>query len=254
MTGTESCGAGYCAGPRFGRTPGIRPFGRSLLVPILLALLLVLLPLSLSRVSAQTPVPPRPYEGGITIELWTTEDTIIHGAEAAPERRLLEEARYTLSGLIYGWDFSYTPGDARRDVPERFELEPLGLVPWGSPGLRVRDLRALEGRLHGQIDYSFSESERARLRQWESFTTGRSSGTGRGDLYAGTPGKIDAIENALHQAVRNYLRGRYPNRPREATGSIAFVRPPRIRIVSGEYEALVTIVIDLHDVRDYLVF
>lgn len=230
-------------------------------LPVLL-LFLVLLPsfgtprgtAGLSIASAQTPTPPRPYEGGITLELWTTEDSIIHGDESSPERRLLAEAQYTLSGLVYGWDFSYTPGDAQRSVAERFELEQVGLVPWGSPGLRVRDLRAVEGTLHGQIDYSFSAPEQARLREWASFTSARASGTGRGDLLQGTPGKITAIEGAVHQAVRAYLRSRFPNRPREATGSVAFVRPPRIRIVSGEYEAQVTVAIDLRDVRDYLVF
>lgn len=219
-------------------------------LPVFLAILVIIVP----DVPAQTPIPPRPYDGGITLDIWTTEDRIIHGEESTPERRLLEEARYTLSGLIYGWDFSYTPRDPQRQVSERFDLAPISQVPWGSPGLRVRDLRALEGTLYGQIDYTFSPNEIAHLSQWNSFATARSSGTGNGPLLDGAGGKIRAIENGIHQAVREYLRGRFPNRPREVTGAVALARPPRVRTVSGEYEATVTVVIDIRDVRDYLTF
>ena len=218
--------------------------------PVLLALVISVAPVA----RTQTPIPPRPYDGGITLDLWTTEDRIIHGEDSTPERRLLEEARYTLSGLIYGWDFSYTPGDPQRQVTERFDLVPISHVPWGSSGLRVRDLRALEGTLYGQIDYTFSRDEMARLSQWASYATIRASGSGTGPLLEGATGKIRAIENAIHRAVREYLRSRYPNRPREVTGAVALARPPRVRTVSGEYEAMVTVAIEVRDVRNYLTF
>lgn len=217
-------------------------------------LFVLLVPTATFPVAAQTPTPPRPYDGGITLEVWTTEDRIIHSDESTPEQRLLREAQYTLSGIIYGWDFSYTPADRRRRVAERFELEWIGQVRWGSPGLRVRDLRAIEGSLYGQIDYTFCPTEQARIDQWSSLSTARASGMGSGDLLDGTVGKTTAIENAVHHAMREYLRSRYPNRPREATGTVALAGPPRIRTVTGEYEARVTIAIDLHEVRDYLVF
>jgi hypothetical protein len=221
---------------------------------LLTAFIPLILPFVLHEAAAQTPTPPRPYEGGITLELWTTEDRIIHGEETTPEQRLLREARYTLSGIIYGWEFSYVPGDQARRVAEWFELDPIAEVPWGSPGLSVRDLRALEGTLHGQIDYTFSRIERAHLSQWSSFTSSRGSGSGSGPLLDGLPGKIEAIEAAIHHAVREYLRSRYPNRPREVTGRVALLGPPRVRAAAGEYHARVTIAIEVREVLDYEVF
>lgn len=214
----------------------------------------VVLFLFLSEAAAQTPVPPRPYDGGVTLELWTTEDRIIHGEESTPEQRLLQEARYTLSGIIYGWEFSYVPGDRARRVAEWFELDPIAEVPWGNPGLRVRDVRAVEGTLYGQIDYTFSRIEQAHLSQWSSFTSSRGSGSGSGPLLDGSAGKIEAIEAAIHHAVREYLRSRYPNRPREVTGRVALLGPPRVRAAAGEYHARVTIAIEIRDVLDYEVF
>ncbi|MFQ3621364.1 MAG: hypothetical protein SNJ78_10540, partial [Spirochaetales bacterium] len=38
--------------------------------------------------------------------------------------RILEEARYVFSGMVYGFVFSYTPSDKARRVEEEFLLEP----------------------------------------------------------------------------------------------------------------------------------
>ncbi len=55
------------------------------------------------------------------------------------EKTLLEQARVLLSGMVYGWSFSYIPGDKARRVEESFVLTPLAQIPWGSPRLRVTE-------------------------------------------------------------------------------------------------------------------
>ncbi|SIQ15677.1 hypothetical protein SAMN05920897_104162 [Alkalispirochaeta americana] len=190
----------------------------------------------------------------ITLEIWTIEDTLIHQDGSSPEERLLREARYTLSGMIYGWDFSYTPGDRLRQVEELFHLEPLGTVPWGAPELRLRETRVRDGTRYGQFDYRLPPEAQAHRSQWESFASLHSSGTARADLLEGYQGKIAALEKALHQAVREHLRPRHPNKPHQVRGSLVLSRPPRIRTVSGYYEATVTIALEIRDATDYLLF
>lgn len=188
------------------------------------------------------------------MELWTADDSIFHPDEGSPEVRILREARYIVSGIVYGWDFSYTPSDAQRRVSERFQLQPTGEIPWGAPGLRVRDLKDAGGILYGQIDYTFSSEEEALLRTWGSFREARSSGAGSASIEDGTDGKLRSMEKAIHEAVRSYLRGRLPNRPREVTGAVALAGPPRVRIVAGEYEARLTVVIEIRNILQYLNF
>ncbi len=200
------------------------------------------------------PVVTTPATDLITLNIWTIDDTIIHGNESTPEERIAREAQYTLSGMIYGWDFSYTPGQAQRDIPETFTLSPIARVTRGAEGFTVRELRRVENTIWGQIRYSLSELERAQRSSWETVAAPRSSGVGHGELLLGWRGKEAALEDALRMALREHLRRRHPNRPLDAEGSIYLVAPPRIRTLAGRYEARVTVAIQLREVRDFLVW
>ncbi|HKK48573.1 MAG TPA: hypothetical protein VJ932_05720 [Alkalispirochaeta sp.] len=225
--------------------------------PLVRAVALLGMMVTLSApVAAQTPAPPAPFEGEITMEVWAIEDRIIH-PDAGAEERLLREAQFVLSGMIYGWDFVYTPEYAARGVERFFELEPVGAIAWGDPRLRLRDLRDSRNRdssIHGQIDFALSESDIRRLEAWRAMDTERSGGVGSAPLLEGLPGKFVAMEEAIHQAIRDYLRGTTFNRPREVVGSVVLDRPPRVRTVSGTYEAQVRVLIRIDEVVQYQVF
>ncbi len=202
---------------------------------------------------AQTATPPAPYDGVITLEIWSTDDRIIHGEESV-ERRLLQEGRYTLSGMIHGWEFVYVPEYPARSVERLFELTPLGEIAWGDPRLTVRDLRDERTTVYGQLDYRLSEVDRARVRRWRNLTAVRSDGFGSAPLLLGLGGKEQSIEEAIHRAIRDHLRSRSFNRPREATGLVVLAEPPDVRTVAGTYEARVSVLVHLIEVVEYRVF
>lgn len=202
---------------------------------------------------AQTPEPPAPYNGEITLEIWSIEDTIIHGDRPA-EERLLREAQYTLSGMIYGWNFVYTPEYADRGVKRYFEIEPVAGIEWGDPRLSLRATQGGENTLYGQIDFRLSSTDLARLDAWDDLSVARSVGIGGAPLQQGLTGKLTAIEEAIHQSVRDYLRSVTFNRPREVVGSVILERPPRVRTVSGTYEAQVRTRIFIDEIVEYHVF
>jgi len=190
----------------------------------------------------------------ITLDIWTIDDTIIHGTESRPETRLIREAQYTLSGMMFGWDFSYTPGQIARDLPESFTLTPIATVPIGAPGLAVRQSRRVEEKIYGLIDYHLSREEQQHVSRWLSITGHTSRGHGSGDLMEGWAGKQGAIEQALKQAVREHLRQRHPNRPLDAEGSVRLTHPPRIVAVSGQYQATVRVMVVVREVREFQVW
>ncbi|MCG8478125.1 MAG: hypothetical protein MI724_03445 [Spirochaetales bacterium] len=202
---------------------------------------------------AQTATPPAPYDGIITLEIWSTDDRLIHGDEPV-ERRLLQEARYILAGLIHGWEFVYVPEYPARGVERIFELVPLGGVEWGDPRLTVRDLLDERTTLYGQLDYRLSDVDLARVRRWRNLGAARSVGSGSAPLLLGLAGKEQSIEEAIHRAIRDYLRNRSFNRPREATGLVVLAEPPTVRTVAGTYEARVSVLIHLVEVLEYRVF
>ncbi len=77
---------------------------------------------------------------------------------------VLEEARALLSGMVYGWTFSWTPGDLARKVEDRFELVPVAEIPWGSDRLAVRQTQVEEARLFAQVSYLMTPAEELRRR------------------------------------------------------------------------------------------
>ncbi|MCG8525843.1 MAG: hypothetical protein MI748_05660 [Opitutales bacterium] len=204
-------------------------------------------------VEAQTPGPAHDRPAVISIELWSIDDRILHG-DRSPEDRFLAEAQYTISGMIYGWSFRYVPESRVRAVGQEFALQPHASIPWGDPALNVREVRSVDNILYGLTDYRLSQHDRARRESWQSIATVRSSGVGTGDILAGADGKLLAIEEAIRDAIDRHLRMVVPNRPREAHGDVVLAEAPRIRPISGLYEARVHVLIRIEAVLPYLVY
>ncbi|MFW5644243.1 MAG: hypothetical protein ACOCYQ_09460 [Alkalispirochaeta sp.] len=204
-------------------------------------------------VAAQTPAPPEPWGDRITLEIWSIADRIVHG-ETPVEERLLQEAQATLSAMVYGYDFIYTPEYPARGVERYFKLTPVGEIRWGDPRLRIRDLRDERTTLYALIDYELSPNDRARLEAWRSAEVETGAGGGSAALREGYTGKIEALEEAIARSIRDYLRHRYFNRPREVTGTVVLREPPRFRTVSGTYEARVLVSIRITEVIPWVTF
>ncbi|MDR0997425.1 MAG: hypothetical protein LBL70_00015 [Treponema sp.] len=158
-------------------------------------------------------------------------------------RRALEEAAMFYSAMIYGWSFHYDIGEKARGIPEEFELEPLGTIPWGDPGLSATDAEFRDMKLYLWTDYRLGEAQKRRVGSWRAGTVQSIQGTGYGPL-GGPPdiqGWIDikknVLEDAARSAVRAMLRQRERNRPKEVTGIICLAAFPRYWMEGGRWAA-----------------
>jgi len=203
--------------------------------------------------AAQVPGPAYDRQEILSIEIWSIDDTILHG-DTPPEERFLREAQYTISGMLYGWSFRYVPASRPRRVQQEWDLEPSAEIPRGDEALRVRDVAYRENMFYGVVDFSLDRLDRARRDAWSGVRTSRSGGVGTADLMGGTDAKLAAIEEAIRDAVDRHLREVVPNRPREAWGDVMLAEPPRIRPVAGTYEARVTVLLRIEAVRPYLAY
>jgi hypothetical protein len=200
-----------------------------------------------------------PEDDAIVAEFWT-ERTVIafdEGAGGTPKRtpvpieRLLEEARYVFSGMIYGFSFAYTPSDTLRSVEEQFTIEPIAQIPWGDPGLTVMDTREAEDRVYVRIRYFLNEYHGPWITMWQSNTLPTNSAFGEAPVYRGVENKIEAINQGVKQAVRHYLRQRVYNKPKLITGEAVLQSPPRTVIKAGAYRAAVDVKMKFEEVRPY---
>jgi hypothetical protein len=169
-------------------------------------------------------------------------------------KKLLEEARLLFSGMIYGWSFSYVPGDLARRVEESFVLAPLAEIPTGSSRLLVRETEVAEGKLWARISYALNGDESMRRRAWESNTALQSTGQGGADVILGPAAKRASLDDAIRDAIRRSLDTRYLNKPREIKGEVVLWEDPQAVVRSGRYRTSAKVKLIVRDLVPYRIF
>ncbi len=169
-------------------------------------------------------------------------------------RSLLHEAQYVFSGMVYGFNFVYTPADPARKVSDAFDLKLIAEIPWGDPRMSVLDTRTANGLFFARITYRPADFQVARWEAWQSNSNAHASGEGKASYLKGSPARRTAVEEAVKNAIRRYVSGRIYSRPREISGSLALLDAPRIIVQTGNYVATVRIALDVRSVKPYTVF
>ena len=167
---------------------------------------------------------------------------------------VLEEARTLLSGMVFGWTFSWTPSDVSRKVADRFDLVPVAGIPWGSDRLSVRQTSVEETRLFAQVSYTMTPAEQLRREAWAGAVVDAATGTGGAPTMKGREAKLEALRNAIKDAVRNHLRTRIFNKPREIRGEVVLWDDPQVWVASGSYHAVARIRLRVVEVVPYRIF
>ena len=167
---------------------------------------------------------------------------------------VLEEARTLLSGMVYGWTFSWTPSDAARKVADRFELVPVAQIPWGSERLVVRQTQVEEARLFAQVFYTMNPAEQLRRESWAGAVVDAATGAGEAPAMKGRQAKAEALANAIKDAVRNQLHTRILNKPRQIRGEVVLWEDPQVWVASGAYHAVAKIRLRVIEIVPYRIF
>lgn len=177
-------------------------------------------------------------------------------AEKADEgkRDLLKEAVFIFSGMLYGFEFKYIPGDIRRNVEEVFEIEPIGTIKWGDPRLSIRGSRSEENRVFISFSYQPDESMKSWIMYWSSGAFPLVGGKAEGAFLPGFKGKEDAVRQGIKEALRAYMRSREHNKPQKIEGEFVFASPPVYSYAAGIYTASVKLKFNIENVSRYGVY
>ena len=210
-----------------------------------LLVLLCFVPCAGSSLYAQTPS----IIEHIRFAVWADTDAY-PGTEAAasdaqagefdyPIARIKEMVPFLLEGLVYGWNFTYTPSDKTRAVEEFFEITPVR-APSTSSGTTTFDIKYSSvwienNRFNCWIDYTRTPHEVQTYNLWASIQNPTIQGRGYGDLSLGFEGIKLAAQDALKNAVRSYYRNTIKNKPKEITGRVLMRKTPLLGIDNGQY-------------------
>lgn len=152
-----------------------------------------------------------------------------------PIRQIKQVAPFFIGGMVYGWNFSYTPSDKQRGVEEYFEFTevmPLGnaekRINYSSPWIE-------DGLLNVWVNFSRDEQMARNYSLWSSINNPHIRGRGYGRVSDGFDGITTAARNALKESIREYFRGRIKNKPKRIDGSVLIICEPELGITSGQY-------------------
>jgi hypothetical protein len=178
----------------------------------------------------------------------------------AAARLALEESAMLYSAMIYGWSFHYEIGEKARRIEEHIELDAVASVPYGDPGLRVRETELKDMRVRLLTDYFLTDEQKRQMRVWRTGTTRNAQAIGYGpsgsvEEYPGWLAlKKAALDVAAKAALRNLLRGSERNRPKEVTGYISIASFPRYYIDDGLWAVSARFKVQITEIIPYAVY
>lgn len=222
---------------------------------ILIALSLFLMP----SLRAQTPS----IIQRIRIPIWAQLDAYPELADAQdisqgeydyPVKSIREVGPFLISGMVYGWKFSYTPSDKLRGVEEYLEIEEIIDFSFASSLITYAQPWIQNNRLNCWCEYTRSEAEVQNYYLWSSIQNPVTHGRGYGSITEGFDGIKSAAKDALKDAIRSYYRSVIKNKPKEITGQVLIRDIPTIGIVSGQYVINLDFFLECGKIVEYRAF
>lgn len=180
----------------------------------------------------------------IRIPLWAEIDAYPGLSEAGnlsgdvfdfPVKRMKQTAPFIIEGMVYGWNFTFTPSDKTRAVEEFFEIQPIRSDKSYLQGVSYSSPWVSDGIMNVWVEFTRTDEMIQVYNLWSSINHSAVRGTGNGKISDGFDGITDAVENAVKNAVRTYFSSRVKNKPKEITGKVLVRREPELGIKSGFY-------------------
>lgn len=175
-------------------------------------------------------------------------------ASMPPKKALTELSSFLLSGLVFGWDFEYSPYDKRRNVAEHFEIKAKHEIAVNDKALSISDLLPAYPFLYAYAEYTASDLLAKRQQTWKSISYKTVKGFGQGERSDEISGIYNAYINATKDAVRRYARTVTKNKPKELRGQLLIRDNPRLFMTSGRFNASIEMYIYISEIIPYEVF
>lgn len=148
-------------------------------------------------------------------------------------------APFLVQGMLYGWDFEYTPYDKARGVQEYWSFTSKsdfdGAAASGANRLEYQSPVVEDGKLMTWVYCARTPQQQLEFKRWSSINQPKVGATGEASVEDGFEGIQASCSAAAKQAVREYWRTKIKNKPKEISGSILLVGEPRIYIKNGKY-------------------
>lgn len=170
--------------------------------------------------------------------------------------RVKETVPFILQGMIYGWDFSYTPYDASRGVKEYFEMDSVGEITLADKNISFSEMSIDDAasKLTIWVTYKRTEELFEFRKHWDSVLFPKVRGEGSAPLTEGIEGLKTAYKQSVLNAVREYARKIEKNKPKEIKGAVLISDYPWVSVQSGRYVVKLELILEIDEILSYSVF
>ena len=177
-----------------------------------------------------------------------------NGVFSLPISHLKQSIPYILEGILYGWNFSYTPSDKTRGVEEYFEFTPINTVKISDPRINFSGYKVDESFFSCWVSYDRTDEMMLYRKHWESIYHPKIRGTGTASIYEGDEGFKASYADACKNALRNYARGLVKNKPKEISGKVLLCEAPLMSTRNGKYVAQLEFLLKIDEILAYSSF
>lgn len=179
-----------------------------------------------------------------------------NGIFTYPINQIKDTAPFLINGMLYGWDFIYTPSDKARGVEEYFEfieIQPSSMIEnqiaYSSPLVEIE-----KNQFSCWCEYVRTSAQIQNYKMWSTITNPIIRARGYGPVDKGFEGIKLAAQDAIKTAVREYYRGKIKNKPKEITGSVLIRSEPLLGIDSGRYAINLDFFLECGRIKEYTSF
>lgn len=171
-----------------------------------------------------------------------------------PIQELDEISRFILSGMIYGWTFTYTPSDILRNVKEYFSMEPVQVITPDDPRIFLSNIKPDYPHLSCWAEFTIDETLAHWTSRWSSIMFKSGKGRGKADRSEEIQGIKKAYSQAVLQAVRNHARKLVKNKPKEIKGEVLLRDNPRLFVDEGSFVVDIRVLLSIEELIPYQTF
>lgn len=168
--------------------------------------------------------------------------------------RIRQTAPFLIEGMVYGWEFSYTPQDNARGVEENLEITEIVPSDFFLNNITFSSVWFENERMNCWVTFERNESQIQNYNLWASIKNPVIHGRGYGKLSDGFDGIKNSAAEALKNAVREHFRAIIKNKPKQINGKVLIKEPPILGIDAGKYVINLDFFLECDKIIEYKVF
>lgn len=168
--------------------------------------------------------------------------------------RIKEIVPFLLNGMVYGWEFVYTPSDKTRGVKEYLEVREIQNLENETNPIQYSSVWIEDNKFNCWVDYTRTDFQVQNYNLWASIKNPTVQGRGKGSLEQGFDGIKHAAKEALKNAIESYYKKVIKNKPKEIRGKVLIRKLPTIGISSGQYVINLDFFLECGKIKEYSQF